>query len=119
MALLDNAGLQRKPDGKRFAVNLAVAAGWFSENAKVGAYVKQALEDAGRSQPDEPRPADLGQAHLHRLRIRFGNIEYQQRFRPGAVNDAVLYHRRHGQGCRISQCQRLFQSGTRRAGRHG
>ncbi|OJU34688.1 MAG: twin-arginine translocation pathway signal protein [Alphaproteobacteria bacterium 65-37] len=56
-ALLDAAGLPKKPDGKRFTVNL-LAAGWFPENGKVGAYVKQALEDVGvgvtLSVPDRP-----------------------------------------------------------------
>lgn len=44
-ALLDAAGLPLK-DGKRFTVNL-VAAAWFEENAKLGQYLKQALEDVG------------------------------------------------------------------------
>lgn len=44
-ALLDAAGLPVK-DGKRFTVNL-VAAAWFEENAKLGQYLKQALEDVG------------------------------------------------------------------------
>lgn len=44
-ALLDAAGLPVK-DGKRFTVNL-VAAAWFEENAKLGQYLKQALEDIG------------------------------------------------------------------------
>ncbi|TWA57396.1 peptide/nickel transport system substrate-binding protein [Azospirillum baldaniorum] len=56
-ALLDAAGLPRKADGKRFAVNL-LAAGWFEENGKVGAYLKQALEDVGvqvtLTVPDRP-----------------------------------------------------------------
>lgn len=43
--LLDAAGLPVK-DGKRFTVNL-LAAAWFEENAKLGQYVKQALEDIG------------------------------------------------------------------------
>lgn len=44
-ALLDAAGLPVK-DGKRFTVNL-VAAAWFEENAKLGQYLKQALQDVG------------------------------------------------------------------------
>jgi len=44
-SLLDAAGLPVK-DGKRFTVNL-VAAAWFEENAKLGQYLKQALEDVG------------------------------------------------------------------------
>lgn len=44
-ALLDAAGLPRKPDG-RFTVNL-LAAAWFEENAKLGQYLRQALEDIG------------------------------------------------------------------------
>jgi peptide/nickel transport system substrate-binding protein len=44
-ALLDAAGLPLK-DGKRFTVNV-VAAAWFEENAKLGQYIKQALEDVG------------------------------------------------------------------------
>ncbi|MDQ2151483.1 ABC transporter substrate-binding protein [Alcaligenaceae bacterium C4P045] len=43
--LLDDAGLPEKPGG-RFTVNL-LAAAWFEENAKLGQYVKQALEDIG------------------------------------------------------------------------
>jgi peptide/nickel transport system substrate-binding protein len=56
-ALLDAAGHARKPDGKRFSVNL-LAAGWFAENGKIGAIVKQGLEDAGLAVnltvPDRP-----------------------------------------------------------------
>jgi peptide/nickel transport system substrate-binding protein len=56
-ALLDAAGYPKKGDGKRFSVNL-LSAGWFSENAKVGAIVKQGLEDAGLAVnltvPDRP-----------------------------------------------------------------
>lgn len=44
-ALLDAAGFPEKPEG-RFTVNL-LAAAWFEENAKIGQYVKQALEDVG------------------------------------------------------------------------
>ncbi len=44
-ALLNAAGLPVK-DGKRFSVNL-VAAAWFEENAKLGQYLKQALQDVG------------------------------------------------------------------------
>ncbi|MFE8150105.1 ABC transporter substrate-binding protein [Brenneria goodwinii] len=42
-ALLDAAGLPVK-NGSRFSVNL-LAAAWFEENAKLGQYLKQALED--------------------------------------------------------------------------
>ncbi|WP_413740255.1 ABC transporter substrate-binding protein [Sodalis sp. RH14] len=42
-ALLDAAGLPVK-NGSRFTVNL-LAAAWFEENAKLGQYLKQALED--------------------------------------------------------------------------
>ncbi|MBN9087852.1 MAG: ABC transporter substrate-binding protein [Reyranella sp.] len=45
-ALLDAAGYKRNGKASRFTVNL-VAGGWFPENAKVGALVKQALEDIG------------------------------------------------------------------------
>jgi peptide/nickel transport system substrate-binding protein len=45
-ALLDAAGYPKKAGGKRFTLNL-VAAGWFAENGKVGAIVKQGLEDVG------------------------------------------------------------------------
>ena len=44
--LLDSAGYPRKGSTPRFKVNL-VAGGWFPENGKVGAIVKQALEDVG------------------------------------------------------------------------
>lgn len=44
-ALLDAAGLKRTPEG-RFTVNL-LAAAWFEENAKLGQYLRQALEDIG------------------------------------------------------------------------
>lgn len=43
--LLDQAGLPLK-NGKRFTVNL-LAAAWFEENAKLGQYLKQVLEDVG------------------------------------------------------------------------
>lgn len=43
--LLDEAGLPDKKGG-RFQINL-VAAAWFEENAKLGQYLKQALEDVG------------------------------------------------------------------------
>jgi peptide/nickel transport system substrate-binding protein len=43
-ALLDGAGLPKPKANKRFNLTL-VAGGWFPENAKVGAYVKRALED--------------------------------------------------------------------------
>jgi len=42
--LLDKAGYPVKADGSRFTVTL-VAAAWFEENARLGQYVKQALED--------------------------------------------------------------------------
>lgn len=45
-ALLDAAGYPKKAGGKRFTLNL-LAAGWFAENGKVGAVVKQGLEDVG------------------------------------------------------------------------
>lgn len=45
-ALLDAAGYPRKGAARRFTVNL-VAAGWFAENGKVGAIVKQGLEEIG------------------------------------------------------------------------
>ena len=44
--LLDEAGFPRKGDAPRFSLRL-VAAGWVDENGKVGAYIKQALEDIG------------------------------------------------------------------------
>ena len=44
--LLDAAGYPKKAGGKRFTLNL-LAAGWFDENGKVGAIVKQGLEDVG------------------------------------------------------------------------
>jgi peptide/nickel transport system substrate-binding protein len=44
-------------DGKRFSVNL-LSPGWFAENAKTGAYLKQAFGDVGLevnlSVPDRP-----------------------------------------------------------------
>jgi peptide/nickel transport system substrate-binding protein len=56
-SLLDAAGYPKKPDGKRFTLNL-LAAGWFTENGKIGSYVKQALEDVGvvinLTVPDRP-----------------------------------------------------------------
>ncbi|MBS0221657.1 MAG: ABC transporter substrate-binding protein [Proteobacteria bacterium] len=45
-ALLDKAGLARKGNAPRFTLDL-VAGGWFADNGRVGAYVKQALEDVG------------------------------------------------------------------------
>ena len=45
-ALLDAAGYPKKNGGKQFTLNL-LAAGWFAENGKVGAIVKQGLEDVG------------------------------------------------------------------------
>lgn len=54
--MLDAAGYPLKGD-TRFSVNL-VAAGWFPENGKTGAYLKQALGDIGigvnLSVPDRP-----------------------------------------------------------------
>ena len=56
-ALLDAAGFPKKADGKRFTLNL-LAAGWFAENGKIGAIVKQGLEDVGvginLTVPDRP-----------------------------------------------------------------
>ena len=56
-ALLDAAGYPKRADGKRFSVNL-LAAGWFAENGKIGAIVKQGLEDIGLivnlTVPDRP-----------------------------------------------------------------
>ena len=56
-ALLDAAGFPKKADGKRFTLNL-LAAGWFTENGKIGAIVKQGLEDIGvginLTVPDRP-----------------------------------------------------------------
>jgi peptide/nickel transport system substrate-binding protein len=55
--LLDAAGYPQKNKAPRFKVNL-VAGGWFAENAKVGAAVKQALTDIGLdvtlTVPDRP-----------------------------------------------------------------
>lgn len=45
-ALLDEAGLKRGADGRRFPVNL-LASGWYEENGKVGAYLKQAWGELG------------------------------------------------------------------------
>jgi peptide/nickel transport system substrate-binding protein len=45
-SLLDEAGFPRRGTAKRFTLDL-VAAGWFAANGRVGAYVKQALEDVG------------------------------------------------------------------------
>jgi peptide/nickel transport system substrate-binding protein len=54
--LLDKAGYPEK-NGKRFAVNL-LSPGWFPENAKTGAYLKQAFGDVGLdvnlTVPDRP-----------------------------------------------------------------
>ena len=54
--LLDAAGYPVK-DGKRFAVNL-LSPGWFADNAKTGAYLKQAFGDVGLdvnlTVPDRP-----------------------------------------------------------------
>jgi peptide/nickel transport system substrate-binding protein len=56
-ALLDGAGYPKKADGKRFTLNL-LSAGWFAENGKIGAIVKQGLEDIGvginLTVPDRP-----------------------------------------------------------------
>ena len=55
-ALLDAAGYPKKADGKRFTLNL-VAAGWFAENGKIGAIVKQgARRGRHRRQPRGARP---------------------------------------------------------------
>jgi peptide/nickel transport system substrate-binding protein len=55
-SLLDAAGYPMK-DGKRFSVNL-LSPGWFAENAKTGAYLKQAFGDVGLdvnlTVPDRP-----------------------------------------------------------------
>ncbi len=55
-SLLDRAGYPEK-GGKRFAVNL-LSPGWFPENAKTGAYLKQAFGDVGLevnlTVPDRP-----------------------------------------------------------------
>jgi len=45
-ALLDAAGFPRKGKEPRFTLEL-LAAGWLADNGKVGAYVKQALEEVG------------------------------------------------------------------------
>jgi peptide/nickel transport system substrate-binding protein len=45
-ALLDAAGYKRNGKTSRFTVSL-VAGGWFAENGKVGALVKQGLEEIG------------------------------------------------------------------------
>lgn len=45
-ALLDAAGHRKKAGGKRFTLRL-LAAGWFADNGKVGAIVKQGLEGVG------------------------------------------------------------------------
>jgi peptide/nickel transport system substrate-binding protein len=56
-ALLDAAGHKRNGKTPRFTVNL-LAAGWFAENGKIGAIVKQGLEDIGvavnLTVPDRP-----------------------------------------------------------------
>ena len=44
--ILDEAGYERGSDGKRFTITLLTAP-WFVENAKIGPYVKQVLEDIG------------------------------------------------------------------------
>ena len=44
--ILDEAGYERGADGKRFAITLLTAP-WFVENAKIGPYIKQVLEDIG------------------------------------------------------------------------
>jgi peptide/nickel transport system substrate-binding protein len=55
--LLDAAGYPKKGNAPRFSLNL-LAAGWFAENGKVGAIVKQALEEVGvavnLTVPDRP-----------------------------------------------------------------
>ena len=49
--------IPKKADGKRFTLNL-LSAGWFAENGKIGAIVKQGLEDVGvginLTVPDRP-----------------------------------------------------------------
>lgn len=45
-ALLDAAGHKKPAKGSRFSVTL-VAGGWFADNARVGAIVKQGLEEVG------------------------------------------------------------------------
>jgi peptide/nickel transport system substrate-binding protein len=56
-SLLDAAGYPKKGNTPRFSVNL-LAAGWFAENGKIGAIVKQGLEDVGvtvnLTVPDRP-----------------------------------------------------------------
>jgi len=56
-SLLDAAGYPKKGNTPRFSVNL-LAAGWFAENGKIGAIVKQGLEDIGitvnLTVPDRP-----------------------------------------------------------------
>jgi peptide/nickel transport system substrate-binding protein len=56
-SLLDAAGYPKKGNAPRFSVNL-LAAGWFTENGKIGAIVKQGLEDIGiavnLTVPDRP-----------------------------------------------------------------
>lgn len=44
--LLDDAGFPRQGNAPRFSLRL-LAAGWVDENGKVGAYIKQALDDIG------------------------------------------------------------------------
>ena len=44
--ILDEAGYKKGADGKRFTIKL-VTAPWFVENAKIGPYIKQVLEDIG------------------------------------------------------------------------
>src|SRR6185503_16902282 len=56
-ALLDAAGHKKPAKGSRFGVTL-VAGGWFADNGKVGAIVKQGLEEIGvavdLAVPDRP-----------------------------------------------------------------
>jgi peptide/nickel transport system substrate-binding protein len=58
--LLDADGFRKDATGKRFALNL-IAAAWFAENPKIGAYIKQALEDIGIqiNLPSPDRPTSL------------------------------------------------------------
>ena len=44
--ILDEAGYEKGADGKRFTITLLTAP-WFVENAKIGPYIKQVLEDIG------------------------------------------------------------------------
>ena len=116
-ALLDAAGYPKKADGKRFTLNL-LAAGWFTENGKIGAYREAGAGGCRRRhQPHGSRPADLDQAHLHRLRLRPGDLQPGQPVGAGAVDDAVLHVRRHQEGRALPQRLGLPHRRGRRAGR--